>query len=182
MPLLFDEHALLWYQYLPEELKANKETLTSAFLEKYGTTNADRLLAYDEAVKRKQRKEEDVTDYINDVTELARKSQTLDRFLMDKFMFHARPEYIMHAVGHDDGKIPQDIEKRLRVAEVAERIKKKAEASEVEAINSVFENLQKKVDEISNKVLRDPECVNQVCENSATLSKFRKCVCESKFS
>lgn len=44
LPLLFDEHALLWYQCLPEEIKTNKETLTSAFLEKYGTTNADRLL------------------------------------------------------------------------------------------------------------------------------------------
>lgn len=27
--LLFDEHALVWYQYLPEEMKANKDTLTS---------------------------------------------------------------------------------------------------------------------------------------------------------
>lgn len=32
----------------------------------------------------------------------------------------------------------------------------------MEAINSVFENLQKRVDEISNKVLRDTECVNQI--------------------
>lgn len=62
---------------------ANKETLTSAFFEKYGTTNADRLVAYNEAVERKQRKDEDVTDYINDVTELARGSQMPDRFLMD---------------------------------------------------------------------------------------------------
>lgn len=70
----------------------------------------------------------------------------------------------MHAVGKDDRKTPQEIEKRLRVAEVAERIKKKAEASEVRAINSAFEKLKKKVDELSNKVLRDPECVNQVCD------------------
>lgn len=41
--LLFDEHTLLWYQYLPEEVKANKDNLTSAFLETYGATNADIL-------------------------------------------------------------------------------------------------------------------------------------------
>uniref|UniRef100_K1RCC3 Uncharacterized protein n=1 Tax=Magallana gigas TaxID=29159 RepID=K1RCC3_MAGGI len=63
------------------------------------------------------------------------------------------PEYIMHAVGQDDGKTPQEIEKRLRVAEVAKRKKKKSKASEVEAINSMFDNLQERVDEISNKVL-----------------------------
>lgn len=39
----------------PEEMKTIKETLTSAFIEKYGTTHADRFLAYDEAVERKQR-------------------------------------------------------------------------------------------------------------------------------
>lgn len=40
--------------------------------------NADRLLAYDEADERKQHKEEDVTDYINDVIELARRNQMPD--------------------------------------------------------------------------------------------------------
>lgn len=75
-------------------------------------------------------------------------------------MFLYSPEYILHAVGQDDGKTSQEIEKRLRVAKVAKRIKKRAEANEVEAINSVFENLQEKVDKISNKVLCDTKCVN----------------------
>lgn len=39
--LLFDEHALLWYKYLPDEIKANKGFLTNAFLEKYGITRTD---------------------------------------------------------------------------------------------------------------------------------------------
>lgn len=53
----------------------------------------------------------------------------------------------MHAVGQNDGKTPLEIEKRLRIAEVAKRIKEKAVANEVEAITSVFENLQERVDE-----------------------------------
>lgn len=82
-------------------------------------TRTNYYIAYDEAVQRKQHKDEYVTDYINDVTELARRSQMPDRFLIDKFMFYARPEYIMHAGGHDDGKTPKEIEKRLPVAEIA---------------------------------------------------------------
>lgn len=45
LPLLFDDHVLLWYQYLPNSAKENKETLISTFLDKYGTTVADRQLA-----------------------------------------------------------------------------------------------------------------------------------------
>lgn len=57
----------------------------------------------------------------------------------------------MHAIGKDNGGTPQELEKRLRVAEVAERIKKKAEASEIKAINSACKNLKKKVDEFQIK-------------------------------
>ena len=41
LPLLFDEHALLSYQYVPENVKENKDSLVAAFDDRYGTTPAD---------------------------------------------------------------------------------------------------------------------------------------------
>ena len=62
--LLFDEQALLWYQYLPENVKENKDSLVAAFDDIYGTTLADRMVAMDEASHRRQRPDESVASFV----------------------------------------------------------------------------------------------------------------------
>lgn len=155
LPLLFDDHALLWYQYLPNSAKENKETLISTFLDKYGTTVADRQLAFDELSERRQRRDESVTEYINDVTNLSRKTQLPDDFLIQNLMFRTLPEYLMSAVGGKDPDSPQEMEKRLRIAEGANKLCVRQKLRDLLKVDSGNQSPTEVCNQISNQVLSE---------------------------
>ena len=73
---------------------------------------------------RRQQPGEPVTDFINDMNEFASGLNVPKQAMIDHITVHCLPEHMRRVMVQDDPKEPIDVEYRLRVSEVCERIGK----------------------------------------------------------
>ena len=123
-PLFLDEYAFTWYRGLESEIKQNKGELFKKFLRKYGATNGDRHEQFGRFTNRRQQPGEPVTDFINDLNEAASGLNLPKQAMIDHLTVHCLPEHMRRVIIQDDPNEPVDVEYRLRVSEVCERIGK----------------------------------------------------------
>ena len=123
IPLLLEDHALMWYKNLPEEITHNRTKLAKVFLTKYGDTCGDRILAFHKFAKREQQPREAMGDFINDIQEWGRKCRAPDDVVLEKLWLHSLQEHTWGVLAANPfPETSLDMERQLRASEATKRL------------------------------------------------------------